>query len=441
MKREFDLVVIGGGITGAGLFQRAASLGLRVILLEKGSAGAQTTGASSGLVHGGLRYLPYDVGTSVLCCRECGALRRLYPDLLRRQVFLWPVYRADRYGIELVESLLEYYDHFAKAREGRLHVRLAPSEAVELEPALQSDGLTGAVGFDEWTVDAVALVRRLLEEGQRRGGELLEGARATRFEIRGGMVERVRFSAPGGEESGVSGGMVVNATGPWAEQTARLAGCGMVHLTLRKGVHLVLDDSPARRGLIFQDLTGRAIGLYPRGRRAWIGPTDDPFDGLADDAVDAQQERSMLWESLRRLFPGLAPGRLRTVAGLRPILRQRGPWPLSRDYRVYDHAEEGLANLVTVTGGKLTVYRPMVEEVLRLVLPKLGRDVAPARDEYPPSGPLMAALARRGRPASLLASAALLAYFAARHVPIRIAGPGRSGLDLFRRTYGDEEGP
>lgn len=437
-EREFDLVVIGGGITGAGLFQRAASLGLRVVLLEKGSAGTQTTGASSGLVHGGLRYLPYDVGTSILCCRECGTLRRLYPELLRRQAFLWPVYRADPHGIELLESFLEYYDHFAQLRESRLHVRLAPSEVAELEPNLKLEGLMGAVSFDEWTVDAVALVRRLLEEGRRYGGEVLEGAHATNFEIRGGKVERVRFSVLGAEHSEVCGRIIVNATGPWAEQTARSAGCEMVRLTLRKGIHLILDDSPARHGLIFWDLTGRPIGLYPRGRRAWIGPTDDPFNGLADDVVDARKERSMLWEEVRRLFPGLAPDRARTVAGLRPILHQRGPWPLSRDYRVYDHAQEGLANFITVTGGKLTIYRLMAEEALRLIHSKLGRDVAQARDGYPPSDLMAKEPARYSRLGSFLISVALLAYFAARHALIRITGAGRCGIRLFRRTYGEE---
>jgi glycerol-3-phosphate dehydrogenase len=260
-ENDFDLIVIGGGITGAGLFHKAASLGLKVLLLEKGSAGAQTTGSSSGLIHGGLRYLPYDVSTSLLCCREAGALQRLYPDLLKRQVFLWTVYRSDRYWIELVEALLEYYDRFAGLKGGKPHLRLTPAETLELDPAIEPRGLAGAVTFDEWAVDAVALVRRLLEDGRRQGGVAREGMRVTRFELRNGAISAVRSSDRAGEESAASGRVVVNATGPWAEQIARLAGCRSVGLVLRKGVHLVLEESPVRHGLIFQDSTGRMIGL------------------------------------------------------------------------------------------------------------------------------------------------------------------------------------
>lgn len=419
--RERDLLIIGGGITGASLFQSAASLGLSVLLLEKGTAGAQTTGASSGLVHGGLRYLPYDLATTLLCCRECGALRRLFPALLRRQVFLWPVFRSDRFGLELVESLLEYYDRYAELREGRPHVRLSAEETRALEPRLERRGLAGAVTFDEWAVDPVALVRLFLEAGRRAGGEALENARVAGFEVRGGRMLGARLA----DGSTVSARLVVNATGPWAEQTARLAGAAQVRLTLRKGIHLVLERSPSRHGLIFQALDGRAVGLYPRGPGAWIGPTDDAFPGGADDPVGTAGEADLLSRSLLRVYPFFVPEAARAVAGLRPILSQSGPGPLSRDYRVYDHAAEGLDGFVTVTGGKLTVCRPMARDVLELAQRKLGRRLLP--HEEPPPWPRSL-----GRAASLAASVAMLAYHAARHA---LSRPDRAGLELYRRTY------
>ena len=102
MVAEHDVVIIGAGITGAGIFSRLAGLGLKVLLLDKNKPGAATTGASSALIHGGLRYLPYDVGTAALSSLEGGVLQGLFPDLLSRRRFLWPVFRGDLFGLEMV---------------------------------------------------------------------------------------------------------------------------------------------------------------------------------------------------------------------------------------------------------------------------------------------------------------------------------------------------
>mgnify|MGYP001610843125 FL=1 len=433
---DVELLVIGGGIVGAGIFRRASQLGLKTLLLERGAAGAQTTGSSTGLFHGGLRYLPYDASTSVLCSRETGHLLRCYPTLLRRQAFLWPIYSGDPHGMDRVEALLEYYDLLAPLKGSRRHLRLDRRETLSLEPALSPEGLQGALTFDEWAVDARAFTRRLLDEGTVFGGAWRSGSKVVELQTRGGRVVEVRAIDADGSPRSVRPRVVVNATGPWAEQTARLAGCRGVRLILRKGVHLVVPGAPLRHALILPDASGRHIGLYPREGESWAGPTDDPYSGSPDDARGTVEEGEALRAALLRRLPGLeSQGSPRTVAGLRPIVRSMMPGLLSRDYKVFDHAREGAANFLTVTGGKLTTYRPMAEETLHWVMLKLERPPAP--EEIPEDlGTLTRALATHNRLLSFGLSLLLMAFFWLRH---RARGaPATGGLDEFKRIYGRE---
>jgi glycerol-3-phosphate dehydrogenase len=247
-------------------------------------------------------------------------------------------------------------------------------------------------------------------------------------------VVEVRYIDSEGSPRSVRPRVVVNATGPWAEQTARLAGCRSVRLILRKGVHLIVPGTPLRHALILPDASGRHIGLYPREGESWAGPTDDPYSGSPDEARGTVSEGEALRAALLRRLPALeSQGSPRTVAGLRPIVRSMMPGLLSRDYKVFDHAGEGAANFLTVTGGKLTTYRPMAEETLHSVMLKLERPPAP--EEIPEDmGTLTRALATHNRLLSFGLSLILMAFFWLRH---RARGaPETGGLDEFKRKYG-----
>lgn len=430
----YDLAVIGGGITGLGVFECAGRAGLKAVLLERGAPGRATTAATSGLLHGGLRYLPYDVSTSWLMCREIARLRRERPDLLSRQSFLWPVYRGERLALGLIEALQDEYDLFSSLRGARRHARLSPGEAVSVLPGLARDGLLGAVAFDEWRVDVPGLVASLAESGRAAGGELLEGRRAVALAVRDGRVAAISAEDGRGARQEIEARVVVNAAGPWAEEVARLAGASLVRLRLRKGVHLVVPGAPPPHGLIFSGPGGRRIGVYPRAGETWVGPTDVPHDGPPDAAAVSPREIEDLRRSLDAVLPELAGRTCRAVAGLRPIPRQAGAaFLLSREHRVFDHAAEGLANFLTVAGGKLTTYRPMGEDVVAAVLNKLGRP-APARPAAEEERGLPWSLMRpRGRAAGLAASAGLLSYFAVRRA---LAGRGREGWAAFAAEGG-----
>jgi glycerol-3-phosphate dehydrogenase len=406
----YDLAIIGGGIAGLGVFESAGRAGLKAVLIERGAPGRATTAVTSGLLHGGLRYLPYDVGTSLLMCREIARLRAERPELLTRQEFLWPVYRGERLGFGLVGALHDEYDLFARMRGARLHARLSADEAVSRLPGLSPDGLLGAVAFDEWRVDVPGLVAALAAAGAASGGEVLEGRRVVGLEVRGGRVAAARLDD--GRE--VEARSFVNAAGPWAEEVAGLAGAKLVRLRLRKGVHLVVPGDPPPRGLIFPGPGGRRIGAYPRPGETWVGPTDEPHDGPPDAAAALPGEREDIRRALARVLPELAARPSRCVAGLRPIPRRSGAaFLLSREHHVFDHAAEGLANFLSVAGGKLTTYRPMGEDVLAAVLKEPAQPAA-ATEERGMPWPLI-------RAGGLAASAGLLSYYAVR----RAFGGGR----------------
>lgn len=412
------------------MFERASRAGLKVVLLERAAPGRATTAVTSGLLHGGLRYLPYDAATSLLMCREISRLRRERPDLLRRQAFLWPVYRGEGLGLGLVGALQDEYDLLAALRGARRHARLSPEEAVSALPGLRSEGLLGAEVFDEWRVDVPGLVAAVAESGRTAGGEVLEGWRATALTVSEGRVAAVTARDADGAARVIEARVVVNAAGPWAEEVARLAGVSSVRLRLRKGVHLVVPGTPPPHGLIFAGPGGRRIGVYPRETETWVGPTDEPHEGPPDAAAVSPQEQEALRRSLEAVLPELAARPCRAVVGLRPIPRRSGAaFLLSREHRIFDHAGEGLSNFLSLAGGKLTTYRPMGEDVLAVVLGKLGRAVPPAQGRAE-SGLPWFLMRSRGRLAGLASSAGLLAYFTVRRA---FQGARRRGWASFEK--------
>ncbi len=360
-----DVLIIGGGITGAGVLLACARRGLSAVLLERGRPGGVTTAASSGLIHGGLRYLPYDAPVTLECCQESGWILERFRPLLRRQPFLWPSFEGG-HGVDTAETLLELYDELQPLKGGRPHVRLTAAEARVLVPALSGDGLRGGVTFDEWAVDARALVAAVIAETSHGETRVLKGE-VTAFDMEGGRVTGARLA----DGTALAARVVINAAGPWADRVAALAG-GRAPLTLRKGVHLVLPGDHGPWAVLFADETGRTVGLYPRPGTAWVGPTDDAFTGDPESAVATEAELARLRRAVRRALPGLSAPEDSGVAGVRPIVAG-GPvgWLLSRDYRVFDHSAEGIEGLVTVTGGKLVLFRKMGEEAVAAAERKL----------------------------------------------------------------------
>lgn len=446
MPETFDVVVIGAGATGAGVARDCAMRGLKTLVLDRGPAARGTTSASTHLIHGGLRYLLYDRLTTHATCLDSGHIVRAARPLLRRLPILWPVYRGHARGLETVEALLEAYDGFQKMKEGRRHLRLSAEETLRLVPSLKADGLRGALAFDEWWVDPIALVEQNLASARRHGAEARLEAPVERFLLSSGKVQGV---AVAGRD--VHAKMVINAAGPWVDRVARLAGAS-IPLRLQKGSHLAYRRRLAPVGLLLEADGGRRyVFVVPSEQGTLVGPTDLPAGDDPDAAFTSNEEIRFLLETATSYLPDFPRRYDATMIGVRPILGQRGDESLlSRQYEVIDHgSRDGIDGFLTIAGGKMSDYRAMAEAVTDSACARLGRPM-PCRTHRetlagealenipcfpPPNRALKSLLGGRPRLRQLHSLSCLAAAFA-RHWLRKAAGtPNLATAEQFRDHF------
>jgi len=367
---DFDLVVIGGGVTGAGVARDAALRGLKVCLLERGQPGGGTTAASTHLIHGGVRYLLYDRLTTHSSCWDSGHIVRTAGDLLTRLPIVWPVYKGHSRGLETVETLFEQYDRFQPMKYGRPHLRLTPEAALRVVPGLSPEGLLGALVFDEWWVDAEGLARRTLDSAKAAGAEVLLDTPVTGVLKDGARVAGV---SAGGRE--LRGKVTINAAGPWIDKVSTLAGVRMP-LRLMKGTHLIYKDKALTPvGLLLEaEDRSRYVFVVPSPLGTWVGPTDIPGPLDPDQTRTTDEEIGYLTRSVKRYFATWPEKHDATIVGSRPILGQPGAEKLlSRDFEVFDHeVRDGVPGFLTIGGGKMSDYRVMAETAVDAACRKLG---------------------------------------------------------------------
>jgi len=409
----YDLIVVGGGVNGTGIARDAAMRGLRTLLVEKRDFAAGSSGANSGMIHGGVRYLRHDRHVTELACIDSGYIQRIAPHLLFRVPFLFPLRAEDprdptlrerflRYGVEVYLGL---YDDYQPLKAGKPSAVLSAEEAYQLEPALARD-LIGAVSFDEWGIDPFRLCAANAVSARRHGATIRNYVRVTGF-LRGrdGAVRGVivRDEATGAEQA-FEARAVILACGPWTPQVAALAG---VEVKLRpgKGVHLTLDRRVSNYGVICKTVDGRDIFVMPHEQTSIVGTTDDDFYGDPDHLEVTEDEVAYLWQAATRSLPSVAYARiLRAWAGVRPTLFEYGKLEdeLSREHAIHDHRADGAPGLLSIVGGKLASYRIMSEEAVDAVERVLGAPHRPCRTHLEPlpggeRHPDVAALARQYR--------------------------------------------
>ncbi|MFW6079027.1 MAG: glycerol-3-phosphate dehydrogenase/oxidase [Gemmatimonadota bacterium] len=377
----YDIVIIGGGINGAGLARDASLRGLSVALLEREDWGAGTTGASTRMVHGGVRYLLYDVPTTRTSSIDAGRVRRIAPHLTFRIPFLWPLFRRG-FMAEATDAFLSAYDRFARHKGGLRHRRLSAEEARRIEPGLSPE-TTGALTLDEWGVDVFRLAALNALDAREAGADLFPHTEAVEFLFSGRTVRgvRVRDRLDGGARE-IEGRLTVNAGGPWADSIAARAGATL-RLRPGKGIHVVFERRIGNFGLILEGVDGRTLFLVPHGAETILGTTDD--DHYGDPARVAEEvsrdEVEYVLEAAARSLPQARDWRpIRAYAGVRNTLFEWGvdADALSRRHEVVDHeARDGVPGLLSLAGGKLASYRLFAEEAADIVVEKLGRGPAP----------------------------------------------------------------
>ena len=386
--QAFDVVVIGGGMAGAGIARDAAMRGYRILLLERRDFAYGTTSRSSKLIHGGLRYLElFDFGLVRESLRERERLQRLAPHLVRPLPFVVPVYRGARRGMITVRVGMKLYDLLTPGKRTQHYGTLSREETLHREPHLEPRDLLGA-GF--YFDDLLLLPERLCLENvlsaRRFGASVLNYAEVTsiksrepRAEGRGWEIE-VR-DALGGAVVRVSARVVVNAAGPWVDGVRRLAGVDQGHRILRttKGIHLLLPRITDHAVYIAAKRDERMFFVIPWRQFSLVGTTDTDFEGDLDRLSATRQEVEYLIQETRRVFP---TARVRveeiayTYAGVRPLTFEEGKSAsaVSREHKAIPEGETG--TFLSITGTKLTCYRSLAEEAVDRVGRLLRRPVA-----------------------------------------------------------------
>lgn len=391
-SESFDLLVVGGGITGVGIAQDAAHRGLRVALVEKGDFGSGTTHSSTKLLHGGLRYLEqFQFRLMYEALHERNRLTRLAPALAEWLPFLIPIYGRGWSTLRIRIGLL-LYDLLAGRPAGRLHRRVSREEALELAPFLRPEGLRGAFLYYDARTHDTRLTLAVLRSAWQGGAVAANYCEVTGFVREGEKLTGARVrDLVGGESFTVRARCVINATGVWADRVASLADPGgEPRLRPSKGVHLLV---PAARMGLREDRTREAAVLAPSphgdGRYLFVvpwqgvvllGPTDTPYPGDPDRVGVEDDDVDYILTSANRLFPGLGLTREdigATMAGLRPLIAAEAETTsqLSREHEIW----EGASGLISIAGGKLTTYRTMAAEATDLALRRLGRAPVPCR--------------------------------------------------------------
>ena len=399
-RDSYDLVVIGGGITGAGVALDAASRGYSVALMERTDFAAGTSSRSSKLIHGGLRYLQnFDLGLVREALLERSQLVKLAPHLVKPLPFLVPSFggkRPDR----LLGMGLNMYDAMSW-RRGRdedtewspaRHRTIDGAETIQMLPALAAREPTAAYLFYDCQTDDVRLVLTVMGEAERFGAVLANGCEVTGLVERDGRAAGVLVrDVAGGGEFEVRATNVVNATGVWADRIRpdelyREEEMPRIHPS--RGTHVILarESLEVDAGVIVPAAGGRTVFVLPWLGRTLVGTTDNDYEGSLDHVPTSDDDVDYLLDAVNAFFAtDLGPGDLvGAYAGVRPLISTGDPKKsvdISRRAELYETS----SGLVTITGGKLTTWRRMARMAVDRLVEREGRE-APCRTHEIPLG-------------------------------------------------------
>lgn len=382
---DVDVVVIGAGVNGAGVARDATLRGFRVALFERNDIGFGASGNSSGMIHGGLRYLSHNPDVTKSSCLDSGHIQRIAPHLLFRIPFLVPVYGKGGWFSKIAltgyDAFFDLYDDYQPLKHGKPHARLTSEELKQLEPGLVET--RGGVTFDEWGIDGVRLCVANVTDATERGARFFNHTTVTEI-LRGehGHAVGVRYQERGSGAVGqVSAKVVINATGAWAPLTATFGQLSTSSTPIRpgKGIHVFLDRRLTNYAIVSNAIDGRQVFLMPWQNMSVLGTTDDDFYGNPDDVLATHDEVRYLFQAIERVFPAIAQARaIGTWGGVRPTLHGWGVSEdaLSREHRVVDHTADGAPGMYSMIGGKLASYRLFAAEMVDQIAQRLGNTTA-----------------------------------------------------------------
>lgn len=386
---KFDLVVIGGGITGAGIALDAASRGLKTALVEKNDFAYGTSSRSTKLIHGGLRYLKQlEFGLVKEVGSERAVVHRLAPHLVVPEKMLLPLSDKKGLGYWLTSIGLKIYDWLAGVSPEDQRKMLTRVQTLRYEPLLKKDDIKGGAIYAEYRTDDARLTIEIIKEAVKEGATILNYATVNGFSYKDGVIDGVNVSESfEKKEFAISATVVVSAAGPWVDELRLInksRSGKRLHLT--KGVHIVVSRQrlPVAQAIYFDVSDGRMIFAIPRGDITYIGTTDTNYDGDKDHVVATRQDVDYLINAANATFPSAKLSLndiLSSWAGLRPLIHEEGKSAseLSRKDEIF----ESPSGLISIAGGKLTGYRKMAERVVNLTIKKHfeARTLQPCRTD------------------------------------------------------------
>ncbi|CAH0239927.1 glycerol-3-phosphate dehydrogenase/oxidase [Peribacillus sp. YIM B13472] len=387
-KEKYDVVVIGGGITGAGIALDATARGMKVALVEMQDFAAGTSSRSTKLVHGGLRYLKQ---FEIKMVAEVGKEREIVyengPHVTTPEWMLLPMHKGGTFGKFSTSIGLRVYDFLAGVKKAERRKMLSAEETLKREPLVKKVGLKGGGYYVEYRTDDARLTIEVMKAAVDKGATPINYTKVDKLLYDNGKVNGVQVAdLLSGDAYEIYADKVINAAGPWVDSIREKdqSKKGKT-LKLSKGVHVVIDQSkfPLKQALYFDTPDGRMIFAIPRAGKAYVGTTDTFYDGDPAVPTVTSEDRAYLLKSIHYMFPevNITDDDIESSwAGVRPLILEEGkdPSEISRKDEIW----ESDSGLITIAGGKLTGYRKMAKTTVDLLAGKLAQQ---SNKTYPAS--------------------------------------------------------
>jgi len=370
----FDLIIIGGGITGAGIALDAALRGLSTLLVEKKDFAAGTSSKSTKLIHGGLRYLKQlEFGLVKETGLERAVAHQNIPHLVHPEKMLLPIVQKGTFNKFSAMLAISFYDLLAKVPANDRRQSYNKRKTLNLEPLLNPSILKSSIQYSEYRTDDARLTIELIKASRREGADAFNYMEVQDFIYTENQVSGVKcIDGTTGEHYVFKGNQVVSAAGPWVDKLRVLdKSKNGKSLQLTKGVHIVLpkEKLPLNSSVYFDAFDGRMLFAIPRGKVTYVGTSDTNYEGNLDKIVCTTKDANYIIDAVNHMFEvnNLTISDITsTWAGLRPLIHEDGKSPseLSRKDEIFISNTK----LISIAGGKLTGYRKMAERIVDLVI-------------------------------------------------------------------------
>ena len=373
--KQFDVLIVGGGITGVGIALDAASRGLQVALIEMNDIASGTSSRSTKLVHGGLRYLKQlEIKEVATLGKERAIVYEIGPHVTTPIHMLLPFHRGGTFGKFTTSVGLQVYDWLAGVKKEERRKMLTIKEILQKEPLIKKQGLVGGGIYVEYRTDDARLTIEVAKKAIEQGAIIATYTKMEGFlydeqqKVCGVTVQNILEN----KLFNIKAKVVINATGPWGDMIRKLEQHPLhKQLVQSKGVHIVFDQSvfPLQQAVYFDTNDGRMVFAIPRDGKTYVGTTDTFYNGNLSDICIEQEDRAYLIEAIRYMFPTVhikEDDIESSWAGVRPLIHEEGKSPseISRKDEIW----ESPSGLITIAGGKLTGYRKMAEVIVNHVV-------------------------------------------------------------------------